>query len=301
MGETRPNRGHRRLRWQREAGYGKRFEAETAMARYKRILGDHLHARKRIGQQTEAAIGAAVLNRMINAGRPASVRTTQLKIADRATASSLISLHQRQPPPAALPDRSLRTLEAARRQERVKLMATPGEGFGGIRHHRASSLPCHEMDKDSYGFRDTETSIEMKPCVGSRTRLRSSPAGAGPELTAETQARVERAARYELSARGLCPNQVELEPAEVQLDQLQGQDSTEPVIRISDWDGPDKPPHPRELGPLRIRPPLRAVQPAPTRVHSFQHEQAGSRTPAQLSPGPSLGFQIRPGFSFVPS
>jgi hypothetical protein len=35
-----------RLGWQRETEYGKRSKAETAMARYKRILGDHLHARK---------------------------------------------------------------------------------------------------------------------------------------------------------------------------------------------------------------------------------------------------------------
>jgi len=38
------------------------------MARYKRILGGHLHARKPPGQQAEAAIGVAVLNRMIDAG-----------------------------------------------------------------------------------------------------------------------------------------------------------------------------------------------------------------------------------------
>ena len=63
-----------RLGWQRETDYGKRSKAETAMSRYKRILGDHLHARKLIGQQAEAAIGVAVLNRMINAGRPDSVR-----------------------------------------------------------------------------------------------------------------------------------------------------------------------------------------------------------------------------------
>jgi hypothetical protein len=44
------------------------------MARYKCILGDHLHARKLPGQQAEAAIGVAVLNRMIDAGRPDSVR-----------------------------------------------------------------------------------------------------------------------------------------------------------------------------------------------------------------------------------
>jgi len=44
------------------------------MSRYKRILGDHLHACKLPGQQCEAAIGVAVLNRMINAGRQESVR-----------------------------------------------------------------------------------------------------------------------------------------------------------------------------------------------------------------------------------
>ena len=44
------------------------------MARYKGILGDHLHARKLSGQQTEAALGVAVLNRMIETGRPESVR-----------------------------------------------------------------------------------------------------------------------------------------------------------------------------------------------------------------------------------
>ena len=44
------------------------------MSPYKRILGDYLHARKLSGQQAEAAIGVAVLNRMIDAGRPESVR-----------------------------------------------------------------------------------------------------------------------------------------------------------------------------------------------------------------------------------
>jgi hypothetical protein len=63
-----------RLGGQRETDYGKRSTAETAMARYKRILGDHRHARKLPGQQAEAAVGVAVLNRRINAGRPDSVR-----------------------------------------------------------------------------------------------------------------------------------------------------------------------------------------------------------------------------------
>jgi hypothetical protein len=63
-----------RLGWQRQTDYGKRSKAETAMAHYKRILGDQLRARTLPGQQTEAAIGVAVLNRMSDQARPNSVR-----------------------------------------------------------------------------------------------------------------------------------------------------------------------------------------------------------------------------------
>ena len=69
--------------------YGKRPKAETATARYKRILDDHLYARKLPSQQAEAAIGVAVLNRMIEAGRPDSVRVALLTRADRPSASTL--------------------------------------------------------------------------------------------------------------------------------------------------------------------------------------------------------------------
>ena len=47
-----------RLGWQRRTAYGKRAKAETAMARYKGILSDHLHARELPGQQAEAALGS---------------------------------------------------------------------------------------------------------------------------------------------------------------------------------------------------------------------------------------------------
>jgi hypothetical protein len=63
-----------RLGWQKEADYGRRALAETAMGRYKAIIGPCLRARSFSGQQAEAAIGVAVLNRMTNAGRPDSVR-----------------------------------------------------------------------------------------------------------------------------------------------------------------------------------------------------------------------------------
>jgi len=44
------------------------------MGRYKSLIGPRLRARDLAAQQTEAAIGVAVLNRMLLAGRPNSVR-----------------------------------------------------------------------------------------------------------------------------------------------------------------------------------------------------------------------------------
>ena len=54
-----------RLAWQVATDYGQRALIETTMGRYKAL----------IGQQTEAAIGVAALNRMLAAGRPTSVRS----------------------------------------------------------------------------------------------------------------------------------------------------------------------------------------------------------------------------------
>jgi hypothetical protein len=44
------------------------------MDRYKTLIGPLLRARGFVAQQTEAAIGVVVLNRMLAAGRPQSVR-----------------------------------------------------------------------------------------------------------------------------------------------------------------------------------------------------------------------------------
>ena len=65
-----------RLGWQTETDYGRRALVETAMGRYKAIFGPRLRARSFSfsGQQAEAAVGVAVLNRMLDAGRPDSVR-----------------------------------------------------------------------------------------------------------------------------------------------------------------------------------------------------------------------------------
>jgi hypothetical protein len=63
-----------RLAWQAATGYGQRSLVETTMGRYKSLIGPRLRARGFAAQQTEAAIGVAVLNRMLVAGRPDSVR-----------------------------------------------------------------------------------------------------------------------------------------------------------------------------------------------------------------------------------
>ena len=63
-----------RLAWQKATDYGQRSLVETTMGRYKALIGPRLRARGFAAQQTEAAIGVAVLNQMLVAGRPDSVR-----------------------------------------------------------------------------------------------------------------------------------------------------------------------------------------------------------------------------------
>lgn len=67
-----------RLGWQKETGYGRRSLVETTMGRYKTIIGPGLRARSLPGQRAEAAAGVAVLNRMLHAGRPNSVRNRSI-------------------------------------------------------------------------------------------------------------------------------------------------------------------------------------------------------------------------------
>lgn len=63
-----------RHKWQAATGYGKRALVETTMGRYKGVIGPRLRARSFLAQQNEAAIGVAILNRMLACGRPKSVR-----------------------------------------------------------------------------------------------------------------------------------------------------------------------------------------------------------------------------------
>ena len=63
-----------RLAWQAASDYGQRSLVETTMGRYKALIGFRLRARGFAAQQTGAAIGVALLNRMLATGSPKSVR-----------------------------------------------------------------------------------------------------------------------------------------------------------------------------------------------------------------------------------
>jgi len=63
-----------RLGWQKATGYGRRSLVETAIGRYKHLIGSTLCARSLATQQGEVAIAVRALNRMITVGKPLSIR-----------------------------------------------------------------------------------------------------------------------------------------------------------------------------------------------------------------------------------
>lgn len=63
-----------RALWKKNMGYHRRSRVETAMFRYKTILGDRLTARKEWTQATEVAVKLDVLNRMTELGMPKSYK-----------------------------------------------------------------------------------------------------------------------------------------------------------------------------------------------------------------------------------
>jgi hypothetical protein len=63
-----------RMAWQRTSGYNARAGVEGTMSRYKRIIGDTLCSHSRPAQEVETRIAVNVLNRMLDLGRPDSVR-----------------------------------------------------------------------------------------------------------------------------------------------------------------------------------------------------------------------------------
>ena len=65
---------HGRIGWQRSSGYNRRSLAETAVYRYKTIIGRRLRARTLPNPRTEAKMGCNFLNQMTNLGMPVTVR-----------------------------------------------------------------------------------------------------------------------------------------------------------------------------------------------------------------------------------
>ena len=64
-----------RMGRQKAPGYGRRALVEAGISRWKRVIGDGLRARTDGRQGTEVAVAAGALNRMLDLGRPAYVRT----------------------------------------------------------------------------------------------------------------------------------------------------------------------------------------------------------------------------------
>src|SRR3954463_1730718 len=65
---------HGRMAWQKASGYNRRALAEATIGRFKRVIGDGLRSRTDQRQATEMNVAVAVLNRMLELGRPESVR-----------------------------------------------------------------------------------------------------------------------------------------------------------------------------------------------------------------------------------
>src|SRR5215208_3076938 len=63
-----------RMGWQKASGYNRRALVEATIGRFKRVIGDGLRARTDQRQVTEVKVAVAVLNRMLELGRPKSVR-----------------------------------------------------------------------------------------------------------------------------------------------------------------------------------------------------------------------------------
>ncbi|WP_206667719.1 hypothetical protein [Muricoccus nepalensis] len=62
--------------WQKSSSYNQRALVEAGVARFKRVIGDGLHSRIDGRHTTEVAIAVRALNRMLELGRPESVRIT---------------------------------------------------------------------------------------------------------------------------------------------------------------------------------------------------------------------------------
>jgi hypothetical protein len=65
---------HGRMSWQNASGYNKRARVEATVNRWKQVIGDELRSHTDRRRETEVAVAVHALNRMLDLGRPISVR-----------------------------------------------------------------------------------------------------------------------------------------------------------------------------------------------------------------------------------
>ena len=65
---------HGRMAWQTASRHTRRARAETGISRFKQVIGDGLRSHTDERQATEVGVAVHVLNRMLELGRPNSVR-----------------------------------------------------------------------------------------------------------------------------------------------------------------------------------------------------------------------------------
>jgi len=65
---------HGRMKWQKDTGYNLRARAEAHIGRFKAVIGDSLRSRTAVSRDTEIAVAANALNKMLGFARPESVR-----------------------------------------------------------------------------------------------------------------------------------------------------------------------------------------------------------------------------------
>jgi hypothetical protein len=63
-----------RMGWQKASGYNRRARIEATMGRFKGVIGDGLRSRTDQRRATEVEVAVHALNRMLELGRPESVR-----------------------------------------------------------------------------------------------------------------------------------------------------------------------------------------------------------------------------------
>jgi hypothetical protein len=66
--------GKGRMAWQRDSGYNERARIKGQFARWKHVIGDGLRFHSDQARATKITIATAVLNRMLDLGRPNSAR-----------------------------------------------------------------------------------------------------------------------------------------------------------------------------------------------------------------------------------